>query len=74
LAVSTEIFTELKEEKSGSIQLLNSSAMQLITTGEMLIKNGKVKEGVKCLAEARNAMKTKLDYMKFGKDLIGGMK
>lgn len=27
-------------------------------------------ETVKCLAELRNTMKTKLEYLKFGKDLL----
>lgn len=83
---SSQILIRLKEENSGSIQLLDDSAKQLHSyakllatpprvdeeTGEVIQRapDHKVLEAVKCLDACRNMMKVKLDYLKFGKALI----
>lgn len=82
--------TLLKEENSGSIKLLDDSARQLIgyanqlatpktkcdETGEILQRGPShaIMDAVKCLEASRNAMKTKLDYLKFGRELLNETK
>lgn len=83
---SNRLLTLLNEENKGSIQQLNHCAEQLISYAEQLaaprtkddIENGVIRsapshniiEAAKCLEMARNAFKTKLDFLKFGKDLL----
>ena len=79
----------LSEEKLVSVNLLNDSTKHLIMlaksatslmrvddeTGEVLIRPAAqdIDVAIKALSEARNIMKIKLDYLKFGKELITDM-
>lgn len=74
---SKVLLLKLNEEKSASVTLLNNSATRLISLAEKMmpkeddeIDTYKVDVAVKCLAESRAAMKTKLEYLKFAKDLL----
>lgn len=70
--------SELKKEKSSSIELLNGSTqlMMNLATDLTEAKEGAVpsKENIKTatelLKEVRNTMKTKLEYLKFAKDIM----
>ncbi len=79
----------LHQEKSSSLKLLNDSAEHLQDLAKSLAKPRKTDENgeviqrcptheievaIRCLTEARNIMKTKLDFLKFGKDLIDSNK
>lgn len=83
--VSTRLSETLKTENENSIQLLTNTAKRLIDYADQLVAPRKVDDdgtviqrsatheldvAVKCLSEARNVMKTKLEFLKFGKDLI----
>lgn len=78
---------QLKREQSNSIQLLNDTSKHLMLlakqsaqpkvamdTGEILIKahSHDVDTAIRCLAELRNVMKTKLDYLRFSNELVNG--
>jgi hypothetical protein len=72
----SEISNALNEEKSSSIQLLNDSTQQLMTLAKDLTKKNKegvpaynIDVAVKCLSEVRSTLKTKLEYLKFAKEL-----
>lgn len=75
----------LRRENENSIALLDNSAKHLVTIAETLVSPKKVDyEGniiqrstsvdidtaVRCLSEARSLMKTKLEFLKFGHQLI----
>jgi len=80
LIPSSEI---IKKENSNSIQLLNSSAEHLLDLAKSMATPRKDDEGeviqkapthyvetsIKCLQELRGIMKTKLEYLKFAKEL-----
>ena len=72
----------LKERKS-SVKFLNESAEHLLNLAESLADSSQEKPNqkpsqyqvemqVKCLLGANDIMKTKLDYIKFGRELITG--
>jgi len=73
-SVSTQVYRELGEERLNSVRLLNNSATQLIDLAQQLTSKEKgtnnIDVAVKCLTEARNTMKIKLDYLKFAKDIF----
>lgn len=75
----------LKRERSSSVQELNKSSKLLVglaknllqgkideETGEVIIKPNinEIDSALRLLEGARNIQKTKLDFLKFGKDLI----
>lgn len=80
----TALSETLKAENESSIQLLSNTAKRLIDYADQLAAPRKVDDGeiiqrsatheldiaVKCLSEARNVMKTKLEFLKFGKELL----
>lgn len=81
---STQLSTILKTENESSIQLLNSSARQLQGYAEGLAKPRKIDDdgeviqrstshdlmtAVGCLSQLNAIMKTKLDYLKFAKEV-----
>jgi predicted nucleic acid-binding Zn-ribbon protein len=69
--VCTHSSIDLEEEKSNSIKSLTNSTNQLIKLAENVINeddrpaNFNIELAVKCFSEARNQMKTKLEFMKF---------
>lgn len=81
---SKELSTLLREERSGSISLLQDTSEHLIDLahsiahanydedGEIIKRaaNQEVEVALKCFEQARLTMKTKLEYLKFGKDLL----
>lgn len=82
---SSRLLTVLNEERLGSIRQLNNINDQLIGYAKSLAKPATIADdgevikrsstpdlelAIKCLTESRNVMKTKLDYMKFGKELF----
>lgn len=89
-ADSKHLLTVLDEEKSGSLKLLNDSAKHLMDLANSLAKPTRTAEdsgeilqrapsqnidmAIKCFGELRNVMKTKLDYLKFGKELMDDRK
>ena len=79
---STLLSRELKKEKSSSLMLLNNSTNQLVELANQLTQKKKNEKGeelltpthnieiaVKCLTEARNTMKAKLDYLKLANEI-----
>lgn len=68
----------LKEENSSSVKLLDDSSRLLINLAKANLDKEMNKAAVlqntdiavKCLSEARNLMKTKLEFMKFGNELL----
>lgn len=82
---SKKVLSGLKEESYNSIKSLNDSSEQLIGYAKRIAKPLKVAEddgeilqdttvermmnAAKCLDIARNTMKAKLDYLKFGKSI-----
>lgn len=81
---SNQVLRHLREESSATLNCLNASTEQLMSyatqisnprtdyNGEV-IKNQTVDNmmnAVKCLEAARNNMKTKLEYLKYGKSLV----
>ena len=73
----------LREEKSASVKLLDDTAKQLRDLSLSLLQttndgpevirypsHTNVDLGVKVLSEMRSVMKLKLDYLKFGKELV----
>lgn len=83
-SVSNHLSMALEEERSGSIQYLNTAGKHLLDLAEGLVaptrrdEDGEAVQrapsqnidmGIKALSEFRNMMKTKLDFMKFGKEL-----
>ncbi len=81
---SNQIFNRMREENLNSIDLLKNSTKQLIDYSKRLARprtddDGEIIQDVgadrimmaaKCLDNARNMMKTKLDFLRFSKSLL----
>lgn len=64
---STEFLSDLVQEKSSSVMQLNNVANSLLK--QALLNPG---DALSYMIEFRNVMKTKLEFMKFGRDLMRG--
>jgi hypothetical protein len=78
LSDSLNYYNNLETEKSDSITLLNDSAQQLMKLTKDIVNNNKgnhpieTELAIKSLSEVRSIMKTKLDFLKFGKEIVDG--
>lgn len=83
---SNQVSMRIEEERSGTVKLLTDSSEHLVTLGKSLAAprmddfnkpiqmatSHNVEVAIKCFSEARNIMKTKLEYLKLAKELSNG--
>ena len=89
LSDSTQLSIQLNEEICSSVTLLSNSSKHLVSYAEKLAgpmmcseqrevvmgtSTGNIMNAVRCLEEARNTMKAKLEYLKFAKQFTPKMK
>lgn len=70
---SLNFYKNLNAEKSSSIELLNNSTKQLMDLAKKSAKSDNPYSevnAIKALSEVRSTLKTKLEFLKFGKDLV----